>query len=268
MAMVSAVETRPGTNPDRASFTTALEAARDQLIAAAGICPEGPADLTGVIGRAVLATLLPARRPRYSARKVKCATSRYLSRDDGRPHTVTTITEISVTIATPPPPGPTSKRRPHRRTGTARPSAADPPPAASPRSSPASHHRDWSGHELALMLGVKPRNMLTQLREWALLGFFTHTGFGTYALNTPPSPGILDKRTRPLTTRHCLATLRALHLDTDLPRQDLGTYRKDGPSSPRPFLGSARRTETESGGIATSVSRRRVGTGGHPALRR
>ena len=43
MAMVTAVETRPGTNPDRASFTTALEAARDQLTAAAGICPPGPA---------------------------------------------------------------------------------------------------------------------------------------------------------------------------------------------------------------------------------
>ena len=187
MAMVSAVETRPGTNPDRASFTTALEAARDQLVAAAGICPEGPADLAGVIGRAVLATLLPARRPRYSARKVKCATSRYLSRDDGRPHTVTTITEISVTIATPPPPGPTSKRRPHRRTGQLGPQ----PPTrrqlitAIITSQPP---RDWSGHELALMLGVKPRNMLTQLREWALLGFFTHTGFGTYALNTPPAP--------------------------------------------------------------------------------
>jgi hypothetical protein len=41
MAMVTAVETRPGTNPDRASFTTALEAARDQLVAAAGICPPG-----------------------------------------------------------------------------------------------------------------------------------------------------------------------------------------------------------------------------------
>ena len=39
MAMVTAVETRPGTNPDRASFTTALEAARDQLTAAEGICP-------------------------------------------------------------------------------------------------------------------------------------------------------------------------------------------------------------------------------------
>src|SRR4029077_301274 len=34
MAMVTAVETRPGTDPDRASFTTALEAARDQLTAA------------------------------------------------------------------------------------------------------------------------------------------------------------------------------------------------------------------------------------------
>jgi hypothetical protein len=75
MAMVTAVETRPGTDPDRASFTSALEAARQELTAARGICPQGPADLAGVIGRAVLATLLPARRPRYSARKVKCATA-------------------------------------------------------------------------------------------------------------------------------------------------------------------------------------------------
>jgi len=27
--------------------------------------------------------------------------------------------------------------------------------------------------------------MATQLREWALLGFFTRTGLGTYQLNTP-----------------------------------------------------------------------------------
>src|SRR5262249_10883540 len=79
IAMVEAAGPRPGTNPDRASFTTALEAARDQLTAAAGICLFGPADLTGVIGRAVLATLLLARRPRFSARKVQCATSRYLN---------------------------------------------------------------------------------------------------------------------------------------------------------------------------------------------
>ena len=77
MAMVTAVESRPGTDPDRAGFTTAAEAAREQLIAAQGVCPDGPPDLLGVIGRAVLATLLPARRLRYSARKVKCATSRY-----------------------------------------------------------------------------------------------------------------------------------------------------------------------------------------------
>ena len=33
--------------------------------------------------------------------------------------------------------------------------------------------------------------MLTQLGEWARLGFFTRTGFGTYELNTPPAD-ILD----------------------------------------------------------------------------
>ena len=36
MAMVTAIETRPGTDPDRASFTTAMEAAKDQLTAAQG----------------------------------------------------------------------------------------------------------------------------------------------------------------------------------------------------------------------------------------
>ena len=83
MAMTAAAESVPGTDPDRASFTAALEAARDQVTAARGVTDSGdPAD-TGRIGRAVLDSLLPARRARYSARKVKCATSRYLNRDDG-----------------------------------------------------------------------------------------------------------------------------------------------------------------------------------------
>jgi hypothetical protein len=45
--------------------------------------------------------------------------------------------------------------------------------------------RDWSGHDLAILLGVKPRNMLTQLGEWARKAFFTRTGLGAYRFNTP-----------------------------------------------------------------------------------
>ena len=106
MAMVTAVESRPHTNPDRASFTTALQTARDQLIAADGIVltnsPDASQpDLLGVIGRAVLATLLPPRRPRWSTRRVKNATSRYLNRDDRRPHLPTTIASIEVILHTP-----------------------------------------------------------------------------------------------------------------------------------------------------------------------
>jgi Insertion element 4 transposase N-terminal/Transposase DDE domain len=183
MAMVTAVETRPGTDPDRASFTTAMEAAKDQLTNAAGICPDGPADLPGAIGRAVLATLLPARRLRFSARKVKCATSRYLNREDGRPPHPAAITAIGIAISTPPvdlKPGRTRRDRstprpprpPTRREKITAIITSQPP-------------RDWSGHDLALLLGVKPRNMLTQLGQWARQGFFTRTGFGTYLLNTP-----------------------------------------------------------------------------------
>jgi hypothetical protein len=149
MAMVTAVETRPGTDPDRASFTSALEAAREELTAARGVCPAGPADLPGVIGRAVLASLLPARRPRSSARKVKCATSRYLNRDDGRPHTATAITSIDITVRTPP----LSRGRP-RRYSPARPRPPQPPTRrqkiiAIITSQPP---RDWTPRELARML--------------------------------------------------------------------------------------------------------------------
>ncbi len=187
MAMVTAVETQPGTDPDRASFTTALEAARDQLTAAAGICPAGPADLTGVIGRAVLATLLPARRARYSARIVKCSTSRYHENDDSQPRSSTAITAIGVTMRTPAlgtggpgrsrytPATPRPPQPPTRRQLITAIITTEPP-------------RDWSGHELAMRLNVQPRNMLTQLGEWARLGFFTRTGFGTYQLNTPTTP--------------------------------------------------------------------------------
>jgi hypothetical protein len=183
MAMVDAVETRPGTDPDRASFTSALQAARDQLTAARGTYPDGPAHLPGVIGRAVLATLLPARRPRYSARKVKNATSRYLNRDDGRPTASTRITALQITLHTPPI---DTRPRPRRIRG----------PANQPQLTTRRHRittimttdpgRGWTGQELAAHLQVTPRNLLTQLAEWTRLGFLTRTSAGTYALATPP----------------------------------------------------------------------------------
>ena len=135
MAMVTAVETRPGTDPDRASFTTALEAAKDQLTAA-GICPDGPADLPGVIGRAVLATLLPARRACGSAP----------ARSNAPPPGTSTATTAARPIP-PPSPRSTSPSAPRPSTSSpagpattaARPGRLARPPAGtgSPRSSPA-----------------------------------------------------------------------------------------------------------------------------------
>jgi hypothetical protein len=105
-AMVEAIETRPGLDPDRASFTTALLTAHDQLITAQGIDPHpataSAVDRLGMIGHAVLATLLPARRLRYSNRNVKCTTSRYHARDDGRPALSTDIIAIDIAVRTPP----------------------------------------------------------------------------------------------------------------------------------------------------------------------
>jgi hypothetical protein len=181
MAMVTATGTRPGTDPDRASFTTALETAKDQLTAAAGICPPGPADLPGAIGRAVLATLLPARRPRYSTRKVKCPLSRYPGRRTGRPPRPAAITAIDIAITAPPPataPAPRHRatrppRPPTRRQQITRHITSHPP-------------RDWTGTELARLTGATLHVMLTQLGDWTRAGHFTRTSRGTYQLTTPP----------------------------------------------------------------------------------
>lgn len=151
MAMTDAAHVG-GLDPDRASFTIALEAARDTIANATGILPVdagGRIDLTGVIGRAVLAHPLPARRARYSARKVKSPISRYHARPtaDDRPlvttsiATVTTeinepvaahrITETSLTATPPapasPPPGRPRRTRPQR---DPQPHASPPPAAA------------------------------------------------------------------------------------------------------------------------------------------
>ena len=188
MAMTAAAEAA-GADPDRASFTAALESAREQVITARGIEDPGSPDDIGRIGRAVLASLLPARRARYSARKVKCSTSRYHVRDQDRPELPTRVTRVQITIIAPPPdrpaarprsrkdqpPGPRQPRPGTRRDQVTRIMAGQP-------------GHDWAGRDLAALLAIKPRNMLTQLAEWTRLGFLAKTGQGRYALPEPSRP--------------------------------------------------------------------------------
>ena len=181
MVMTDAIATRPGTDPDRASFTTALHTATTTITAAAGISPAAPAALPAT-SRAVLATLLPPRRPRYSARKIKSPRSRYPGRDNPRPALPETITTITITIHTPPPATHRPRPRPRNR--------------QKPRPGSHRHHvtalmttnpgRTWTGHELAARLHLPPATMLSHLAHWAQAGFLTRTAPGTYALPNPP----------------------------------------------------------------------------------
>ncbi|MBL7487462.1 transposase [Frankia sp. AgB1.9] len=63
LAIADATLTSPGLDPDRASFTIALETARDQITQAAGVIADSVIDLVGKIGRAVLARPAPTRQP-------------------------------------------------------------------------------------------------------------------------------------------------------------------------------------------------------------
>jgi hypothetical protein len=80
LAMADATGTRPGIDPDRASFSIALHTARDLLVQAAGVIADTAIDLIGTIGRRVLADLMPDRRIRTRPRVVKRAISKYNAR--------------------------------------------------------------------------------------------------------------------------------------------------------------------------------------------
>jgi transposase IS4-like protein/DDE family transposase len=112
-AMVTAVETVPGTDPDRASFTIALETATDTVIQAHDVTGTDPSDLTGRIGRAVLAGLLPPRRPRVCIRKVKSPLSRWNKASPDKPAYTASIASISHMLHEPG----TIRRNPPRRPG-------------------------------------------------------------------------------------------------------------------------------------------------------
>jgi hypothetical protein len=99
-AMADATSTQPATDPDRASFTIAWHAARDQLIHAAGVIADTTIDLVGTIGRHVLANLMPARRLRVTPRVVKRAISKHQGRGPGIDRTSYKAT-VGIDILTP-----------------------------------------------------------------------------------------------------------------------------------------------------------------------
>jgi hypothetical protein len=119
-----------------------------------------------------------------------------------RPRAATAITAISVTITTPPIDYPAATLRPHRKLASPR------PPRRHTRRQRvtalmATEPRDWSGRELAERLQIPPRNLHTQLGEWAKLGFITRTGLRHLRPQHAARPRILDSQAGPLTTRLC-----------------------------------------------------------------
>jgi len=106
-AMTDATNRDPHLDPDRASFTIALNAARDQVVQAAGVIADTAIDLVGKIGRLVLDNLLPSRRLRTNARTVKRAISKYNARGpniDRRTYQATiTINVLTGSALTPSP---------------------------------------------------------------------------------------------------------------------------------------------------------------------
>ncbi|WSA79394.1 IS4 family transposase [Streptomyces sp. NBC_01799] len=171
--MVEAAESRPGTDPDRCGFTTALHTARDLVIQAAGVTGYGT---TGVIGQRILAGLLPPRRPRVSTRKVKSPISRYHARqDDGRPDTSRTVTGLDISILEPEPELPAASHD-DRHT----------PPDDRRRQRvldvlDTDPDRHWHPRDLARHLGdVSLGTMRRQLDRWASNGLIHKAGPAAY----------------------------------------------------------------------------------------
>jgi Insertion element 4 transposase N-terminal/Transposase DDE domain len=105
LTMTSATDHDPDIPPDRASFTIALNTARDQIIHAAAVIADTVIDLIGTIGRAILNDLLPERRTRISPRVVKRAISKHRAKGtiDRTNHPTATVT-ITTRLTTSPEP--------------------------------------------------------------------------------------------------------------------------------------------------------------------
>jgi len=115
IAITDATATIPGTDPDRASYQTAVHTAQTLVTAARNILPS-TTDLAGDIGRAVLTSLYPSRRPRVCARRVKSPLSRWNKHPPGKPRTSQRITKITTEIHAGHPP-PATRRQQNVTTG-------------------------------------------------------------------------------------------------------------------------------------------------------
>jgi Transposase DDE domain len=192
MAMTQAAAT-VGADPDRAGFTHALTAARTQITLAGGVTT-GPAAITA----AVTANLLPPRRHRISARKVKSPISRYHSwHGQARPTSSTAVESVEITLhdrsdATP-------------QTTTDNVNQADPKDSCPPGADAivTTHTPEdpggrfqltlavmnsgpdgpWHAHEIAHLLGIANLNSFrVQMSQWSHRGLLTKAGPATYTL--------------------------------------------------------------------------------------
>ncbi len=109
-AITDAIETVPGTDPDRASYQIAVETAQDMVTQARNVIT-GADDLAGAIGRATLANLHPPRRPRVCPRRVKSPLSRWNKHPAGKPRTCKRITQITNEIRRESRAAPTRRRK-------------------------------------------------------------------------------------------------------------------------------------------------------------
>ena len=97
-AITDAIETMPGTDPDRASYQIAAETAQ-ALVTSARNITGGTGGLAGLIGRAVLASLHGPRRPRVCPRRVKSPLSRWNKHPPGKPRANLKVTSVTTVIS-------------------------------------------------------------------------------------------------------------------------------------------------------------------------
>ncbi|MFG2526140.1 IS4 family transposase [Streptomyces sp. NPDC048527] len=162
-AMAEAVETLPGTDPDRASFTVALETAKEQLITAADVLPDaGPGRITS----ALLHGLLPPRQARVNPRRVKCPISRYAAPpDQAQVLGASRITSITVSV--------------HSAAG----SGSDGRRDRTLQLLRTNTLRTWRACEIARGIGLDDaRGLRAELGRWVREGILRRTGRGIYTL--------------------------------------------------------------------------------------